>query len=74
MFADSTCLSYSYECNQNPETVLNGELHKMSEWLVANRLSINVDKSNHVLFSTGKIQNKLRLDMNREVLQKTAST
>ena len=41
---------------------------------IANRLWINVDKSNYLLFSTGKKQNKLRLNMNKEVLQETAST
>ena len=69
-----SCLSYSYEHNQSLATLLNTELQKISHWLLANRLSINVDKSNYLLFSTGKKQNKLRLHMNKEVSQETAST
>ena len=68
LFADDTCLSYNYD-DSHPETelLLQRELQKISDWLVTNRLAINIDKSNYLIFSTGK-KKKLSLIMNNEIL------
>ncbi len=50
LFADDTCLFMSH---RNPETLrdlINTELGKVSEWLVANQLTLNVSKSNYIIF------------------------
>ena len=57
LFADDTCLSYNYnESNPETELLLRQELQRISDWLITNRLTINVDKSNYLIFSTGKKQ------------------
>ena len=68
LFADDTCLSYNYD-DSHPETelLLQRELQKISDWLVTNRLTINVDKSNCLISSTGK-KKKLSLIMNNKIL------
>ena len=43
------CLVHSSKL-KTLETVLNSNLKKISDWLKANRLSLNVKKSNLVLF------------------------
>ena len=51
-FADDTCLTYS---NKNPETLesnLNYDLKNLTQWLRANRLSLNVDKTKLLIFKS----------------------
>ena len=68
LFADDTCLSYPFETTTNTESVLNKELQKVTDWLVTNRLSLNVDKSNYRIFSLSNKRDKLNLTMNNEKL------
>ena len=69
LFADDTCLSFSYE-KSNPETeqLLNEEMQKILDWLTTNKLALNVDKSNYLIFTTGKNM-KFHLTLNNEILQ-----
>ena len=50
LFADDTTIFLSDTNAQNLEETLNNELARVSEWLVANKLSLNVGKSNFLLF------------------------
>ena len=51
----------------------NQEMHKISEWLSTNKLTLNVDKSNYIIFSTRK-KLKLYLMLNNEILQEKGHT
>ena len=51
-FADDTCITYSAKKIKPLETVLNYELKIISDWLNANRLSLNVNKSKLIIFKT----------------------
>ena len=45
LFADDTTVYYSADpSDDNTETVLNREMEKVSSWLAANKLSLNVKK------------------------------
>ena len=46
LFADDTTVFYSSKMNSDTERLLNSELAKVSDWRAANKLSLNVDKSN----------------------------
>ena len=50
MFADDTCLFLSKPCLNTLEHELNSELIFVSNWLKANKLSLNVDKTKVMLF------------------------
>ena len=64
LFADDTTVYYSADpSDDNTETVLNRELEKVSSWLAANKLSLNVKKSNFLHFHCGNGQKK-SLDIN----------
>ena len=45
LFADDTTLSFSGAKLSDLTLIVNSELDKFSEWSVANRLSINVEKT-----------------------------
>ena len=51
LFADDTTVFYSNKSNPETENILNTELNKISGWLAANKLSLNVGKSKLMKFS-----------------------
>ena len=53
-FADDTCITLASKKLKSLETVLNYDLKLCSEWLKANRLSLNADKSKLLLFQSKK--------------------
>ena len=50
LFADDTNLLYAEKDLCKLEVVVNEELLKLCEWLNSNKLSLNVSKSNFVIF------------------------
>ena len=50
LFADDTTLFYTSKSLQELATVVNNELRKVIEWLNANRLSLNIDKTYFMIF------------------------
>ena len=75
LFADDTSLYYSCKNVNNLENVVNEELGKISDWLSANRLSLNVAKSK-LLYFTNKNRNVLKginIRINGELLKEVDS-
>ena len=68
LFADDTNIYYEAQTPEKLELVINKELKKLHTWLIVNRLSLNIEKTNFVVFHpynkplkhkiTLKIQNK----------------
>jgi hypothetical protein len=54
LFADDTSLFYSHKNKQEAMQILNIELSKISQWLAANKLSLNVGKSKLLIFTNQK--------------------
>ena len=50
LFADDSSLFYKHKNLSTLESDINGELDNINEWLCANRLSLNMKKSNFVIF------------------------
>ena len=50
LFADDANLFFEHKNIADLQTVINEELSKVATWLYANKLSLNVKKSNFVLF------------------------
>ena len=51
-FADDTCILYASNKLKSIETILNCNLKSTSEWLIANRLYLNLDKSKLLMFKS----------------------
>ncbi len=54
LFADDTSIFFSYNNAKDLESIVNLELKNVSTWLSANRLTLNVDKSNFLTISNKK--------------------
>ena len=52
LFANDSNLFFSHKNLQTLESIVNNELSNIHEWICANRLSLNTDKTNYVLFHT----------------------
>lgn len=50
MFADDTNILYADKNLKSLETVVNRELRKLYNWLTSNKLTLNIKKSNFVIF------------------------
>ena len=50
VFADDTSLTYANDNLRTLELTVDNKLEKVSEWLNANKLTLNVKKSNYVIF------------------------
>ena len=61
LFADDTNIFYSHKDQNYLMEIVNTELKKSSSWFQANKLSINIKKSNFILFKTK--QNRPKLDL-----------
>ena len=65
LFADDTSLLYADTNLKSLEKTVNSELIKVSDWLNANRLTLNAKKSNYVIFRP--YQRKLNYLVNIEM-------
>ena len=68
LFADDTSLFYSHKSAQQATKILNDELAKISNWLAANKLSLNVGKSKLLVFNNKK-NIKIDITLNGQPLQ-----
>lgn len=50
IFADDSTLFYANKSLFQLESIVNNELNHMHEWLCASKLSLNIAKSNFVIF------------------------
>ena len=54
LFADDSTFYLSGPNPHNLLTSLNTDIQKISQWCIANRLTINVNKTNYMVFTTKK--------------------
>jgi hypothetical protein len=75
LFADDSNLFYSHKSLQCLETDLNNQLYNVNEWLCANKLSLNIEKSNFVIFHPPqkKISYPINLKINNKILEEKTS-
>ena len=69
LFADDTSLFYSNDNNTEAIDIINSELEKISQWLAANKLSLNVGKSKLLIFNKKKESTLDKIMLNGQVLE-----
>ena len=57
LFADDTNIFYQREDIKVMTETLNNELNKVNLWLQANKLSLNIKKTNIIIFKTKRKKN-----------------
>ena len=61
LFADDTNLLYADKNLKSLESTINDELCKLYDWLIENKLSLNIKKSNYVIFRKDKKRSNMKL-------------
>ena len=74
LFADDTNIFYQCPNLEDLQRTLNRELKKLSLWLNANRLALNISKTNFVIFAAkNKPLKNVTLLLNKKAIQQTNS-
>ena len=74
-FADDTTLGYSCKNVQDLQIILEQEIHKVTKWLAANKLLLNVAKTHSMLFTFKHNMPKLKIRIdNTEIEEKCTTT
>ena len=75
LYADDTCVLLNGKYYINLVNFYNSELDKLSTWLSANKLSLNVQKTYFIIFHRAKMEMVTPIDvtMNNSCLKKTDS-
>ncbi len=73
LFADDTSLFYSNKNIDNLEETVNCELAKISDLLIANKLTLNVNKTNFIIIKPRqkKLPRNVKLNQNGEMLKES---
>jgi hypothetical protein len=75
LFADDTNLFYSNKDIRELVMIVNNELLKLSEWLRANKLSLNANKTSFIMFGNKRIQyDQLIIKLDGCTLERTHCT
>ena len=72
LFADDTNLLYADKSLRTLEPVVNSESHKVNEWLTANKLTLNIKKSNFIIFHPH--QKKIDYQVNLRIFDNDSET
>jgi hypothetical protein len=54
IFADDTSIFYSHSDPKHLESVMNEELKKVDVWMKNNKLSVNIEKTNYIIFKSNR--------------------
>ena len=77
LFADDTNLFFSHHDLAYLYTSINAELSKLNDWFRANRLSLNIKKTNYVMFGTKRLfkdTSQFRLSIDGVIIDRVNST
>ena len=71
-YADDTTLGYSCNNIQDLQTILEQEVNKVTKWLTANKLLLNVSKTHSMLFSFKRNVSNLKVRINGTEIEENA--
>ena len=74
LFAEDTTLGYSCENFQDLQNILEQEVYKVTKWLSANKLLLNVTKTHSMLFSFKRNVPNLKIRINDIEIEEKCTT
>ena len=77
MFADHTSVSYASNSAEELQNVINSELESLNKWLITNKLSLNIVKTEFMIIgSRQRIRNlndEIDIELNGNIINKIDS-
>ena len=77
MFADNTTIFYQHKCLSELTLTANTQLENVNKWLIANKLSLNIIKTNDIIFQIPRCKQStkhLNIILNNHALQRNRDT
>ena len=74
LFADDTSIIYSHDSTTSLCNTLNTELERLNAWFNLNKLSLNLQKTNYINFSTNNSDSTIQIAINGSNIEKVNST
>ena len=76
LFADDTNILFSHTCLKQLNEVIQIEMNKITDWLNANKLSINTEKTKFILFRSKnkKLKDDIKISINNESIKQVKNT
>ena len=74
LFADDTNLLYSCNDLNSLQITVNRELSKLSDWFASNRLSLNIKKTNYILFGNKRLPANIDININGITIDRVEHT
>ena len=74
IFADDTNIFYSSKNLKELQSTVNKELENLVCWIKANKLSLNVTKTNYMLFENKKNRPMLNIRIENDTLEEVKET
>ena len=74
LFADDTNIFHSHRKLPDLVSELNTELDKMYKWFCVNKLSLNIAKTNYILFGRYTYQQDVAIVINNVTIQRVQAT
>ena len=76
-FTDNTTIFFQYQCLSELTLTANTQLENVNKWLFANKLSLNINKTNYIIFQTPRCKQstkQLNIILNNDALQRVCDT
>ena len=76
LFSDDTNILFSHTCLKQLNEVIQIEMNKITDWLNANKLSINTEKTKFILFRSKnkKLKDDIKISINKESIKQVKNT
>ena len=74
LFADDTSLFYSSKNKAETEDIVNKEIRKVTNWLISNKLCLNIKKSCYLTFSLIKRHQHINIKINNQPIEEKSNT
>ena len=75
MFANDTTIFFQHKCLSELTLTTNTQLENVNKWLIANKLSLNITKTNYVILQTPRCKQstkQLNIILNNHALQRVS--
>ena len=59
MFVDDTTIFFQHKCLSESTLTANTQLENINKWLIANKLSLNITKTNYIILQTPRCKQTL---------------
>ena len=75
LFADDTNILYSHTCLKKLNEIIQNEMNEITDWLNANKLSINTEKTKFILFRSKnkKVNSSINISINNNNIRQVTN-